>query len=46
MAEPALVDRTLAAIADPHRHRAVELLRDGPLRAVNSQPPSTSRHRS
>ena len=49
-AEPALVDRTLAAIADPHRRRAVELLRDGPLRAgelaaaLDVAPPVMSRH--
>jgi DNA-binding transcriptional ArsR family regulator len=32
-AEPARVDRTLAALADPHRRRAVDLLRERPRRA-------------
>lgn len=32
-AGPAVVDQTLAAIADPCRRRAVELLGDGPRRA-------------
>lgn len=32
-AEPLAVDRTLAALADPHRRRTVELLRERPHRA-------------
>ena len=32
-AEAARVDRTFAALADPHRRRAVELLRERPYRA-------------
>jgi DNA-binding transcriptional ArsR family regulator len=32
-AEPAAVDRTLAALADPHRRRVVDLLRERPRRA-------------
>ena len=44
------VDRTLAALADPHRRRAVELLGEGPLRAgalseaVGLAAPAMSRH--
>jgi DNA-binding transcriptional ArsR family regulator len=44
------LDRTLAALADPHRRRIVELLRDRPLRAgeialaVGLNPPALSRH--
>jgi DNA-binding transcriptional ArsR family regulator len=46
----AAVDRTLAALADPHRRRAVELLRERPRRAgelaqaLNLTPPLMSRH--
>jgi DNA-binding transcriptional ArsR family regulator len=32
-AEPAALDRTLAALADPQRRRAVDLLRERPRRA-------------
>ena len=32
-AEPAHLDRTLAALADPHRRRAVDMLRERPYRA-------------
>jgi DNA-binding transcriptional ArsR family regulator len=44
------LDRTLAALADPHRHRILELLRDRPRRAgeiaeaVGLNPPALSRH--
>jgi len=44
------VDRVLAALADPHRRRVVELLRAGPrpagdiARAVGLAPPAMSRH--
>jgi len=44
------LDRTLAALADPHRRRVVELLRDKPRRAgelaeaVGLTPPALSRH--
>lgn len=44
------IDRTLAALADPHRRRAVELLSDGPRRAgeladaLGLSPPAMSRH--
>jgi DNA-binding transcriptional ArsR family regulator len=44
------LDRTLAALADPHRRRAVDLLRDGPrrasdlARALDVTPPVMSRH--
>ncbi len=46
----AKLDRTLAALADPHRRRAVELLGDRPRRAgelaeaLNLPPPAMSRH--
>ena len=46
---PAL-DRTLAALADPHRRRIIELLGDRPRRAgeladaVGLHPPALSRH--
>ena len=52
-AHPALsdrLDRTLAALADPHRRQAVELLRRGPRpagelsRALGLSPPAMSRH--
>jgi DNA-binding transcriptional ArsR family regulator len=44
------LDRTLAALADPYRRRAIELLRDGPRRAgdladaLAVTPPVMSRH--
>jgi DNA-binding transcriptional ArsR family regulator len=44
------LDRTLLALADPHRRRIVELLRDRPRRAgeiaeaVGLNPPALSRH--
>ncbi len=44
------LDRTLAALADPHRRRIVELLRDRPRRAgeiaeaIGLAPPALSRH--
>lgn len=44
------LDRTLTALADPHRRRAVELLRERPraagelARAVGLTPPAMSRH--
>lgn len=44
------LDRTLAALADPHRRRVVELLRERPRRAgelaerVGLSPPAMSRH--
>jgi DNA-binding transcriptional ArsR family regulator len=46
----AKLDRTLAALADPHRRRVVELLRQRPRRAgelahaVGLPPPALSRH--
>jgi DNA-binding transcriptional ArsR family regulator len=46
----AAVDRTLAALADPHRRRAVELLGERPLaaselaRALHLKPSALSRH--
>lgn len=46
----ASVDRTLAALADPHRRRVVDLLRERPHRAgelaqaVGLTPPAMSRH--
>jgi DNA-binding transcriptional ArsR family regulator len=46
----AKVDRVLAALADPHRRRVVELLRERPrtageiARAVGLNPPALSRH--
>ena len=46
----AALDRTLAALADPHRRRVVELLRERPrpagdlARAVGLAPPAMSRH--
>jgi DNA-binding transcriptional ArsR family regulator len=48
-AAPAL-DRTLAALADPDRRRAIDLLREGPrrasdlARALELTPPVMSRH--
>ena len=47
---PAAIDRTLTALADPHRRRTVELLRQGPrpagelARAIGLTPPAMSRH--
>lgn len=44
------LDRTLAALADPHRRRAIDLLRGGPrpagdlARALGIAPPAMSRH--
>jgi DNA-binding transcriptional ArsR family regulator len=44
------LDRTLAALADPHRRRVVDLLREGPRRAgeiaslAGLSPPAMSRH--
>ena len=44
------IDRTLAALADPHRRQVIELLRQGPrpagelARAVSISPPAMSRH--
>lgn len=49
-ANTALVDRTLSALADPHRRRVVELLRERPrpagelAREVGLAPPAMSRH--
>ena len=49
-AAPARIDDLLAALADPHRRRAVELLRAGPkaageiAREVGLAPPAMSRH--
>lgn len=46
----AALDRTLAALADPHRRRTVELLRERPrpagelAREVGLSPPAMSRH--
>ena len=50
MIEAAQIDRTLVALADPHRRHIVELLRDRPRRAgeiaeaVGLNPPALSRH--
>ncbi|RAK61582.1 transcriptional regulator [Phenylobacterium hankyongense] len=47
---PAEIDRTLAALADPYRRRAVELLSERPraagelARALELSPPAMSRH--
>ncbi len=49
-AHAARLDRTLTALADPHRRRVVELLRERPLRAgelaaaAELTPPAMSRH--
>lgn len=49
-ANTAAVDRTLSALADPHRRRVVELLREWPrpagelAREVGLAPPAMSRH--
>ena len=46
----ASLDRTLAALADPHRRAVIELLRERPraagdlARAVGLAPPAMSRH--
>ena len=46
----AALDATLAALADPHRRRVVEVLREGPrsageiAKAVGLAPPAMSRH--
>lgn len=46
----AALDRTLSALADPHRRRVIELLRERPRRAgeladaVGLNPPALSRH--
>ena len=50
MSRPTRIDRTLAALADPHRRRIVELLRTRPRRAgeiaevIGLNPPALSRH--
>ena len=50
MRPAARLDRTLAALADPHRRQVVELLRERPRRAgelaeaVGLNPPALSRH--
>ncbi|MGH3726405.1 MAG: ArsR/SmtB family transcription factor [Mycobacterium sp.] len=50
MTQPASLDRTLSALADPNRRRIVELLRDRPCRAgeiaqvVGLSPAALSRH--
>jgi DNA-binding transcriptional ArsR family regulator len=47
---PAPIDRTLAALADPHRRRVVDLLAERPraagelARALDITPPAMSRH--
>ncbi len=49
-AAPAEIDRTLAALADPHRRRVVDLLSHGPraagdlARELELSPPAMSRH--
>jgi len=49
-AASAAIDRTLTALADPHRRRTVEILRQGPrpagelARAIGLSPPAMSRH--
>ena len=46
----AALDRTLAALADPHRRRTIDLLAQGPrasgdlARALDLSPPAMSRH--
>jgi DNA-binding transcriptional ArsR family regulator len=48
--EAVRLDRTLAALADPHRRRLIELLRERPRRAgelaaaLGLNPPALSRH--
>lgn len=50
MSQPAPLDRTLAALADSHRRRTIELLGQGPrssgdlARALELSPPAMSRH--
>lgn len=50
MTQPASLDRTLSALADPNRRRIVELLRDRPCRAgeiaqvIGLSPAALSRH--
>ena len=50
MTQAAAVDRTLAALADPHRRRVVELLAERPrpagelARELDLSPPAMSRH--
>lgn len=50
MRAEAELDRTLAALADPHRRKVVDLLSQGPRRAgelaqaVGLEPPAMSRH--
>lgn len=50
MRTAAALDQTLAALADPHRRRVVELLRERPRRAgelaeaLGLNPPALSRH--
>lgn len=50
MRPAAALDQTLAALADPHRRRVVELLRERPRRAgelaeaLGLNPPALSRH--
>jgi DNA-binding transcriptional ArsR family regulator len=50
LSQSAQIDRTLAALADPHRRRIVELLRERPFRAgeiaeaIGLNPPALSRH--
>lgn len=50
MTRTATLDRTLAALADPHRRQLIELLRERPLRAgelsaaLGLSPPALSRH--
>ena len=50
MSQPAPLDRTLAALADPYRRKVVDLLSEGPraagdlARAVGLTPPAMSRH--
>jgi DNA-binding transcriptional ArsR family regulator len=50
LSQTADLDRTLVALADPHRRRIVELLRERPRRAgeiaeaVGLNPPALSRH--
>ena len=50
MTAAAALDRTLAALADPHRRQVVELLREQPRRAgelaaaIGLRPPAMSRH--
>lgn len=50
MRKAARLDRTLAALADPHRRRVIELLGERPRRAgelaqaVGLSPPALSRH--